>query len=105
MTSPMSEARDVGRRFSGLLSEALQSPATVDKSDLLRTASAFLDAAQGGDVHLLPLARSMAASAMDFAVFSPPEDHANLTALARAFQMTIVLKAAIGEDGELKAET
>jgi hypothetical protein len=47
----------------------------------------------------------MAAAAMDWAVFCAAEDHANLTALARAFQMTIVLKAAIGEDGELKAET
>jgi hypothetical protein len=37
----------------------------------------------------------MAASAMDFCVFSAPEDHANLAALARAFHMTTVLKTAI----------
>jgi hypothetical protein len=94
--TPIQQANaEIGRRFSRLIFAALESPATVDRNALLIAADVFLSAAQGGDPDVLSLARLMAASAMDFSVFSSPEDHANLTALARAFHMTSVLKTAV----------
>ena len=38
--------RKIGRQFARLIFDALQSPATVDRNELLAAASHFLDAAQ-----------------------------------------------------------
>jgi hypothetical protein len=75
---------EVGRQLSRRLIEALESPATVDRTGLLSAATAFLDVAHGADPHL-PLARRMAGAAMQWAVFNRPEDYAKFERASKLF--------------------
>jgi hypothetical protein len=85
-------AKDVGRELSRLIIQAIESPSTVDRGALLVAASHFLDVAQGGDVDGLPLARSMAARAMEWAVLESPENYNALTRAAGIFSMSSQIK-------------
>jgi hypothetical protein len=65
----------------------VESPATVDRNDLLTAASAFLDVALAGDPDRLALARGMAFRASDWCVFGRPDDYTKLTRAAHLFRM------------------
>jgi hypothetical protein len=80
----MTSASQIGRALSRLLIEALESPATVDRTGLLSAATAFLDVAHGADAHL-PVARRMAGAAMQWAVFNRPEDYAKFERASAIF--------------------
>jgi hypothetical protein len=75
ITASMTDPGDIGRTFAQLIFQALESPATVDRNDLLTGASAFLDAAQAGDPDGLRLARHVSYKALDWCVFSAPEHY------------------------------
>jgi len=78
---------DIGRQFSRLVQAAAEAPSAVDKNELLFAASAFLDAAQGGNPGGLELSRGMAFRAMDWVVFERPLDYAKLRRAVDCFRM------------------
>jgi hypothetical protein len=92
MTSP----EDMRREFSRLIFAALESPASVDRNDLLTAASLFLDAAQGGDPTGLRLARHMGYKAMDWCVVGDPRDYRALARAAECFSMCSQINTATG---------
>jgi hypothetical protein len=94
MTTPMSEARDVGRRFSGLVFAAIESPATVDRNALLEAADAFLVAAQGGNPTGLYLGRTMAVCACEWAVWGTAESYVALLRSADMFRAYAAIQEA-----------
>jgi hypothetical protein len=67
-----------------LLIEALESPSTVDRNDLLTAAMRFLDVAHGDDRDL-PMARRMTGAAMQWAVFNRPEDYSKFERASAIF--------------------
>jgi hypothetical protein len=80
----MTSLNPIGRELSRLLIAALESPATVDKGELLRVASMFLDIAHGDDRDL-PTARRMAGAAAQWSVFQRPEDYAKFERASAIF--------------------
>jgi hypothetical protein len=67
---------------------ALESPSTVDRTDLISAATRFLDVAHGDDRDL-PLARRMVGAAMEWAVFNRPEDYAKFERASSIYLMSI----------------
>ena len=90
-------SEDSAGRLAELIYDALQNPEIADKNGMLTAASAFLDVVKAGDEHLVPLARSMAFTAMDFAFFDRPEHH---TALANRFKAFSMAYTAIKADAD-----
>jgi hypothetical protein len=80
----MTSANPIGRALSKLLIAALESPATVNRDDLLTAASTFLDVAHGDDRDL-PLARRLAGAAAQWAVFQRPEDYSKFERASAIF--------------------
>jgi hypothetical protein len=78
---------DIAHRFSRLIFAAVEAPESVDRSALLEAADAFLNAAQAGDPDGLAMARTMAARAMDWCVWSTPEYYNALARAVHAFRM------------------
>jgi hypothetical protein len=79
--------KDIGRELSRQLIAALESPATCDRNGLLTAAAAFLDIAEGRDLDGLPLARTMAHRAADWAVLDTQEGYKKLERAAAIFLM------------------
>jgi hypothetical protein len=84
--------QEIGRQFCRLIIEAVHAPATVNRNQLLKLASAYLDVAQAGEPNSLALSRTMAFRACDWAVFGHPDDYARLTRAASAFRMCSRIK-------------
>lgn len=109
MTTPKQSITQTTRRFSRLIFAALESPASVDRNDLLAAASAFLDIAQersrqgvpSSDPTGLTLARGMAFRACDWCVFGRLDDYAALTRAFGAFRMYLQLQTS-GVDQHLR---
>jgi hypothetical protein len=91
----MTPPNNIARRFSRLIFDALESPATVDRNALLTAASSFLDVAVAGDPNGLALARRMAFQAMEWAVCGCPEDYGKLVRASGAFQMHSHIETAV----------
>ena len=78
---------DPARQLSRLIWDTLDSPGDADTPALLRAASAYLDAAKGGNPDLLALSRAMAYDALDHAFLQSEDALAELRLSARAFGM------------------
>jgi hypothetical protein len=94
LVGPIAVTADIGHQFARAIFAALESPATVDKGELLAAASRFLDRALGGDPNGLELARRMAFRACDWCVLGTHEDHQALIRAARIFAMDCGIKTA-----------
>jgi hypothetical protein len=67
--------------------ETLSDPENADTAGLLRSASAYLDAAKAGDPELLSLSRTLAHAALDHAFLQNNDTLAALRLAARSFDM------------------
>jgi hypothetical protein len=85
--TPVQANAAAGRRFSRLIFAAIESPATVDRNDLLEAADGFLVAAEGGNPAGLYLARLMANAAAEWCVFGGPDDYIRFVRAVRCFHL------------------
>ncbi|MGO9353501.1 MAG: hypothetical protein ACLP3C_22715 [Mycobacterium sp.] len=84
---------DIGHRFARLVFAAIESPATVDRSDLLLAASRLLDVGVPDDSPTGSIALTMAHRACDFAVLGTPDDYRQLKRAVECFHMAVRIKA------------
>ncbi len=94
----MTTEGDSARQLAQLVWDALTNPETADRGALLAAASALLDNMRSGDCHLAPLARGMAAAAMDWAALDGEDNREALRFRAKSFYMASV---ALEADGRL----
>jgi hypothetical protein len=79
--------KEIGQQFARLIFAALESPATVDRNDLLKAADDFLRAGRGVDSDGLSLARRVAFRAIGWVVWDSPETYKALQRAADVFRI------------------
>ena len=84
---------DVGHRFARLMFAAIESPATVDRSDLLLAASRLLDVGVPDDSPTGSIALTMAHRACDWAASGHARTLSKLKRAVEMFHMAVRIKA------------
>jgi hypothetical protein len=80
-------ASDIAHQFSRLIFAAVEAPESVNRNALLVAADAYLNAAPADDTAGPAMGATMAARAMDWAVFGHSDDYARLRRAVDCFRM------------------